>query len=209
MARQKLSSGTAAAPLQLVPDAVEPAPEPVTANISEFLIDGTVAPTEAAWGSVITTITTLDVAATYRRLQEELVLGDVGDQTQEFAAVAVALMGADRNFFEAAKLERAAKLEEQRIDRDVETRLETLRTKASAELEAEKAAGTRSKAPTIQDIKDRVAANWPTLHNEICRQSEEIHAARAVCEQLTLAWRSRASSLRSMVERYAPNRLGA
>lgn len=160
------------------------------------------------WGTIITTIRGIDVATMYQRLYDELVLGE---GVNEYGLILYALDRADRNIVDAERLVRAAKLEQERVDRNVAIELEVLRTTARKELEAEKAAGTRSKAPTLDDIKDRMTANWPTKMGEVSGPSEEIHGVRSVCEKLEVAWRSRSQSLRAMADRYASRRdpLGA
>lgn len=155
------------------------------------------------WGTIVQDVRTLDVEAMYRRLYDDLVLGD---GVNEYGAILHALDRADRNIVDAERLVRAAKLEQERVDRAVAIELEVLRTTARKELEAEKAAGTRSKAPTLDDIADRMTANWPTKMGEVKAHSEEIHGVRSVCEKLEVAWRSRAQSLRSMADRYAARR---
>lgn len=160
------------------------------------------------WGTIITTIRGIDVAKMYQRLYDELVLGE---GASEYGSILHALDRADRNIVDAERLVRAAKLEQERVDRNVAIELEVLRTTARKELEAEKAAGTRSKAPTLDDIRDRMTGNWPTKMGEVNGPSEEIHGVRSVCEKLEVAWRSRAQSLRAMADRYAARRdpLGA
>lgn len=157
----------------------------------------------AMWGPVVETITRIDVAAVQERLYRELTLGD---GVTEYGAILHALDAADRNIVDAARLERAAKLEQQRVDREVNIELEVLRTAARNELEREKAEGKKSKAPTIEEVSDRMLNNWPTKVSQLEDQTHQIHAVRAVCETLTQAWRSRASSLRAMADRYAPRR---
>ncbi len=157
----------------------------------------------SGWDVITSEVRGIDVRATYQRLYDELVLGD-GANT--YGAILHALDRADRNIVDAERLVRAAKLEQERVDRDVAIELEVLRTTARKELEAEKAAGTRSKAPTLDDIADRMTANWPSKMAAVKAPSEEIHAVRAVCEKLEVAWRSRSQSLRSMADRYAARR---
>lgn len=169
----------------------------------EVSADDTPLPIEpSAFGALIESVVTIDVASTF----EVLTMG-LQEELTEFANVLGALGRADHYYIEAVKLARAAKLEEQRVDRDMSEELEVIRTAARDELETEKAAGKRSKAPTIQDVDDRMMSNWPTRMHELRRRSEEHHAARAIAEGLETAWRSRAASLRSIMDRYAPTRL--
>lgn len=155
------------------------------------------------WGPVVESVTAIDVSAMHERLYRELSLG--GGVT-EYGAILHALDAADRNIVDAARLERAAKLEQERVDREVSVDMEVMRTAARRELEVEKSEGKRSKAPTLEEVRDRMLNNWPSKVAELEGNTQKIHAVRAVCETLTIAWRSRASSLRAMADRYAARR---
>lgn len=157
------------------------------------------------WGPVTTTILSVgDPRAAYDRLRAELTLGDGATQYGEILAAAD---GAERNMLDASRLHRAARLEEEDVRHDVGKREEVLRSAARAELEKEKLAGERSKAPTIQDVTDRMLAAWPDEVHSLARKRDEIHGVVAVTETLETAWRSRASTLREMLARYAPTRI--
>ena len=102
-------------------------------------------------------------------------------------------------------LVRAAKLEEQQVDRTVAMRMEVLRTAARSKIEEEKRAAAKesgSKASgkaTLEEVRDRCYADWPDEVSSLERRSQEFHAARAVVEELAQAWRSRAASLRELI----------
>lgn len=138
----------------------------------------------------------------FERLRSGLTLG--ADHVS-YACVAAALDSADRLYFEAVTLVRAAKLEEQRVDREIEMRLEVLRTQARADVEKDKraailAAGSKAVGnATIEEVKDRCRSNWPDEMSSLERRRDEHHAARGVAEELATAWRSRAVSLRELV----------
>jgi len=155
------------------------------------------------FAGVVHDIRQVDVPATYERLRDELRLGD---GVVHYAQVLAAADSAERNAFDAGLLARAAKLEQEEVDRRTGAELEVLRTAARDELEKEKTEGRRSKAPTIQDVEDRVVANWPDKSSQLHRRREEIHAARAVADNLESRWVSRCATLRSMLDRYAPRR---
>lgn len=198
---------------QIVPSAEPQAPPPETktpvGKTNGHRAETTAAKSETSqrtWGAIVDDVVRIDVRATYEHLRDSLSLGD---GVTEYGTLLSALDQADRNYVDAVKLARATKLEEQQVDRKVSEELEVLRSTARDELEHEKSEGKRSKAPTIQDIEDRMMSNWPTKVHELRRRSEEMHAARAVAEGIEVAWKSRAASLRSMVDRYAPSRLGA
>jgi hypothetical protein len=162
-----------------------------------------------AWAAVIGDVVRLDVRATYQRLRSELELGDV-EPVHAYGQIHKAMDRAERNYHDAVLLSRAAKLEQERIDREVQARLEILRTTARKELEQEKrgALPEKSKASpraTSEEVLDRVRSGWPDEFTARQRETEEMHAARASCEGLVAAWSSRAQTLRKMAERYVRN----
>lgn len=154
------------------------------------------------WGSIIDSIIQVDPEQLYARLRKALTLE--ADHTS-YAVVAEALDRADANYFDASMLVRAAKLEEQLVDRGIAIRMELLRTTARAHVEEEKRAAakeTGSKASgkaTLEEVRDRCYADWPDEVSALERKSDEFHAARAVAEELAQAWRSRAASLRELI----------
>jgi hypothetical protein len=157
---------------------------------------------DGGWGTIIDSVLSVEPERLFAKLTSELTLEH--DHTS-YAAVAQALDLADRRYFECSLLVRAAKLEEQRIDRAVNMRLEVLRTTAREEIETEKrtaAAAVGSKASgkaTLEEVRDRCFASWPDEVSALERRSQEYHAARAVAEELAVSWRSRATSLRELV----------
>lgn len=159
-------------------------------------------PSHGPWGTIIDSIISVDPERTFLRLRAELSLDS---EHVNYASVAAALDLADRRYFEASTLVRAAKLEEQRVDREIEMRLEVLRTQARADVEKDKraailAAGSKAVGnATIEEVKDRCRSNWPDEMSSLERRRDEHHAARGVAEELATAWRSRAASLRELV----------
>jgi hypothetical protein len=195
--RKKLASGAAAVAAARVipdPDAEELPPHEERRNPPIATKDR-----GWPWSIVIDEVSGVDVEAVYRRLREDLSLGE---NAHAYGEIHSALDRADRNWHDSVLLARAAKLEQEGVDREVQTRLEVLRTTARAELEQEKADGKRSKAPTIEEVTDRCRANWPDEWESLHRRSDEIHAARSSCEGLQAAWGSRSQSLRRLVDRY-------
>ena len=217
--KSKPTAGTARAD-QLIPSADAATPIPAEAyrenenvdsagpqlTVSASTVDTGTPQVSTPWGGIVSDYSTIDVASTYTRLKSALTLGD---GATEYGHILAAMDAAERNCLDASLLARAAKLEEQRVDRECQELLEVLRTQARNELELEKAAGTRSKAPTIQDIDDRMTANWTVRVRGLKRSMEEMHGARAICDALVDSWDSRAQTLRTMAQRYAPTRLGA
>lgn len=206
--RRKASSGEAAARAsELIPDpgangGIEAPPKEVAKEPASTRVDAPPSTGGGPWGSIIDAVLTVDPETTFRTLRDELAL-EV--EHTSYASVAAALDVADRRYFEASLLVRAAKLEEQKVDREIEMRMEVLRTAAREEIEKAKreaAKETGSKAmgkATAEEVRDRCRANWPDEVTSLERRSEEYHAARAVTEELATAWRSRASSLRELV----------
>jgi hypothetical protein len=156
-----------------------------------------------AWGRIVETVYALNPEDTYARLVSDLRLGT--DATS-YGAVLPALDRAERNYFDAVRLARMAKLEDEEVTRAANSELEILRTTARAELDAEKASGKRSKAPTIQDVEDRILANWPDRSSRLARKRAAMHGALRSVEGLVDAWRSRCSTLRVIAEKVSPNR---
>jgi hypothetical protein len=183
-----------------------PPPEPrLRAHDSADEVEEPPPPTDDArgpWGAIIDSVLKLDPEATFGRLRADLSLD--ADHVS-YAHVAEALDQADRRYFEASVLARGAKLEEQRVDREIAIRMEILRTAAREKLETEKRAAAEkvgSKAmgkASADEVRDRCFADWPDEMRSLERRSEEYHAARAVAEELATAWRSRASSLRELL----------
>lgn len=174
-------------------DAKPAEPPKQVAELERTISDG--------WRTIIEDVVTIDVDETYQRLRDALSLGD---NAHAYGEVAQALDSADRNYFDSILLTRAAKLEEQRVEAKANEVLEVIRSAARSELEAEKKNGERSKAPTIQDVEDRMVASWSETVIGKRREIAELHAARAVTEGLSSAWSSRAQSLRKLLERIAP-----
>jgi hypothetical protein len=149
------------------------------------------------WGLVIADVFSLDVHKTFKRLEAELSLGD---RATEYGTLLHAVDASARNLFDAARLSRKAKLEDEKFSGELDKRLEVLRSAAITELEKERDAGIRSKAPTIKDIDDRMLASWPDEMTSIRSRKAEMHGAFRAIEELAIAWRDRCQSLRTMAD---------
>lgn len=147
------------------------------------------------WGLLINDVFRLNVRETYERLNQELTLGD---GATEYGSVIRAVDQSARNLFDAARLCRRAKLEDEKFTAELDKELEVLRTAAQRALEIEKAEGKRSKAPTIQDIKDRMLASWPDAVSSMEERKAEMHGAFRAIEALEGAWRDRCQALRTL-----------
>lgn len=149
------------------------------------------------WGLVITDVLSMDVHKTFKRLTDDLSLGD---GATEYGSVLHALDRSSRNLYEATCLARKAQIEDERFSADLGVRLEVLRSAAIASLEADKAAGRKSKSPTLEDIKDRMLASWPDEVRSINARKAEMHGAFRAIEALVVAWNKRCDALRVMAQ---------
>lgn len=155
------------------------------------------------WGNVVTDVFALDIDATYKRLSDDLSLGN--DITQ-YGVVLAALDASGRNAWDAARLVRAAKLADEDVTREIEERLEVLRSTARSQLEAEKSRakkdGAATKAPTLQEVRDRMVGNWPDEVHALEQRKSYMHGAFRAIEALEKAWWDRAQSLRKVADRF-------
>jgi hypothetical protein len=207
--RRKVTPGEPACNLEDTTAAAEPGqnrwagdpeePEPYTQQQSSKKEPGAKDRHPMPWGLVITDVFHMDVPGTYRRLVDELRLGD---QATEYGTVLAALDSSARNLFEAARLARKSKLEDDAFATSLDKELEVLRSAAQRALEQEKAEGQRSKAPTIQDIKDRMLASWPDQVTSIEQRKAEMHGALRAIEGLEQSWRERCQALRVMAQQF-------
>ncbi len=62
------------------------------------------------------------------------------------------------------------------------------------------------RAPTIQDLEDKMMANWPKRVKSLKMRKQEAHAVRGTMDRLADAWESRCATLRMMGEKVAPHR---
>lgn len=203
--RRRIGTGEASATATTRATEIIPTGAPDTADA---VAAAEVAPSSSAagtWGGLIETVLEIgDPRSLYDRLYAELSLE--GGELASFGAIAAAANHAERNIVDATRLHRAARLEEERVRYDTAKREEILRTSARAELEREKADGKRSKAPTIQDVEDRMIASWPDALSDIRGARDKVHAVVETTDALCRAWVSRAATLRSMLDRFAPRR---
>lgn len=188
------SSPEAAPPLSPVP----PVAVKTAAESAAELVPGLPAnqPWESRgkWGVVIESVEEIEPAALYKDL---VALLRIADGATDYGTVHHAMNDAEYNAFRAGKLARAAKLEEERVDRVCEQELEVLRTTARKQLEAEKG----GKKPTLQEVEDqmmRAGTGWPGLVAGLNRRKSEAHAQRGTCDHLETSWRSRCNTLRVM-----------
>lgn len=149
------------------------------------------------WGLVIADVMNMDVHKMFKRLTDELALGD---GATEYGTVLHALDKSSRNLYEASCLARKAQVEDERFSADLGVRLEVLRSAAIASLEADRAAGKKTKAPTLEDIKDRMLASWPDEVRSINARKAEMHGAFRAIEALVMAWNKRCDALRVMAQ---------
>ncbi len=137
-----------------------------------------------------------DPVALFRRLQDELAPMDPGDLFL-YPRIAERLNRAEANYLAAIQLARSSAVEEERYERHQGERLEIMRTSARHALEKEKAAA-KLKAPTIQEVEDRMVSSWPEPVAELRDRLSEIKGATRVFDGLARAWESRAETLRQL-----------
>lgn len=182
------------------------------------------------WGVIVEEMEAVNVRKEYEQLRDELTLGE---NATEYGVVLDAMNRAESNTFKALRLARMAKIEEQRVDLECNDELETIRRKAREDIERErheapeapaaeedpvrsdeppapKARGKKAdakpkgRAPTIQDLEDRMLRDWPKLYKELNHRKAEAHATRAMMEGLHERWVSRCATLRVITERVSP-----
>lgn len=151
------------------------------------------------WGLVIHDVFNLDVHKTFKRLESELTLGD---GATEYGTVLKAVDSSARNLYDAARLARKAKLEDESFGTKLDMRLEVLRSAAQRAIVEERQAQRISKAPTIQDIEDRMLASWPDEVLSIRSRKAEMHGALRVIEELQEAWKKRCSSVERLADQF-------
>lgn len=151
------------------------------------------------WGSVVKSVFSLEVEATYRMLEAELSLGD---GATEYGTVLAAVDRSSRNLFLSVRLARTAQIVDEQYSMELDKRLEALRTAAAGFLEEDKKNGLRSKAPTLEDIRLRMLADWPDEVTALTKRKSEMHGMLRVIEALEPAWRERCESLRTMAHQF-------
>lgn len=148
------------------------------------------------WGAVVDEVYRIDVRKAYASLTKEL---SVEWDAISFGSLYQMSNAADGRAFEAARLARAAKLEEERVRHEADGQLATLRETARTELALEKKEGKLARAPSKEDVEDRVRRRWPDKHRKIREELAKIHGATRACEELLVSWRERSRTLRSML----------
>lgn len=159
------------------------------------------APSGDPWGEVIETVFDLDPVALAERLTIELNLGLFSG---DFGRLRAALDDAAKNYFDAKRLERAAKLEEQRFLDDEADKMDILRSEARKLVKSnhEKGDGPITK----QMVEDMMIATWPDSVSVHRKRKRELHHAAKALEGLAEAWNHRNSQLKVMLERTALGR---
>ena len=154
------------------------------------------------WAGLVDVV--LDIAspaALYRTLVDDLT---IEDGALDYATVRQAVERAARNYYEAKRLERAAKLHEKEYTLSTEKRIEVLRSTALEELRKNRKAGEG--AITKQMIRFKMLENWPAEFSTIEKRTAKLHAAVRTFEGLSEAWNHRNSQLKIMLERVSLGR---
>lgn len=150
----------------------------------------------AQWGAVIDSIYNLDVQRTYQQLVEELALAE---DERSVGHIIKAANVADMRAYEARRLVRAAKLESEKVQHQIDVELGTMREQARSELQEERREGKRSKAPTLEEVADRVRKRWPDRYRRLNEERSKMHGAVRACEGLEESWRGRAQRLQALM----------
>ena len=158
--------------------------------------DATIPRPNSQWGAVIDEVFRLDVRKVYATLTQELA---VDWNSISFGSLYEMANAADGRAFEAARLARAAKVEEGRVRDEAEGQLAALREAARTALALEKKEGKLARAPSKDDVEDRVRRLWPDKYRKIRDELAKMHGATRACEQLLISWRDRSRTLREML----------
>ena len=150
-----------------------------------------------AWGQVVKHVMHVpDPDAMVKRLQNDLQLEDPTNYGQLLAS----LNTCETNLYDAGRLSRAAKLEEELYQQRTEERLAGLHQRATDTLNAEYRAKTRP-SPKIDDIRNWMIRHHGDVIHGIEREKQGLHHTVRALETLRDAWASRAASIRTMIER--------
>lgn len=176
-----------------------PFPETATPVVGEP--SGERFPLPVAWGNVISdTLRIPDPAGLAKRLRDELSLGE---ERTAYGQILWALDRSARNFDDATRLYRRAKVEFETYSKEVQERIEVLRAAALRELMEEYKLKKRP-SPTKGDIEDRVLANWGTEYRDLSGKLTQFEEATKSLEGLRDAWASRCADLREMSAKARP-----
>lgn len=160
--------------------------------------------TDVRWGAVADTVFELDPVELSERLTRELRLGNFNS---DYGRLKQAVDDAAANLYDAKRLERAAKLEEQSFKLKAETEIEVMRTQARKILTQNREKG--SGAITKQQVQDKMVELWPGAYAGYRKREARLHAMGRVFEGLVDAWNHRNSQLKIMLERAAVGRVGS
>jgi hypothetical protein len=133
----------------------------------------------------------------YDRLEAELKVEGAATPEQ----VRQALNASERNASDAHLLYLAAKLEFAHFERAQEIHEAPMRDDAMAELQAEKAAGERSKQITEADVVGRLCKLFPDVMAESSRRRGEAEMAVKQASRLADLWQQRSYALSGMINR--------
>lgn len=153
------------------------------------------------WGAVLDEIYRIDVRKVYEQLSRELTV-DWGSMS--LGRLHQLANSADARAFEAAKLHRASKLEEERVEDEIERQFASMREAARRELAVDKAEKKIARAPSAADVDDRVRQRWPDRWRKLREQKARIHGGVQACEELLASWRARSATLRAMLTSRRP-----
>lgn len=147
--------------------------------------------------AIVARVFQIDALPEFERLQRELRIGE--DKNRDYASLSNALDKSEDNARVAHKLYVNARVEDEKLRLDVEAIRGRLHEDALLELEAEKEGGTRKKAITNDDVRQRAMANHPVEYKD--GELRLVRSRKMVehVEQLAMLAKSRCETLRTMM----------
>lgn len=147
---------------------------------------------------VVETVFLTDVSSEWRRLEDALQLGE---KRSEHAHAVAALDRAATNAYRAHRLYLTARALREEWELENEVIFAAQWSKASAELQADKDNGRRSKQITDADVKARIATTEPEAYAYQEKKRREIEFTVKSLERLAEVWLGRQRDLQAIVGR--------
>lgn len=148
---------------------------------------------------IIRRVFTIDEHAVYDRLEKGLRLGTPASRA-EYGVLLDALDASEDNAREAHRLYVNGAVALDDFEADAEAIEADMREQAIAKLQAEKAAGTRAKSITNDDVSAAMAAEFPDEVRELAKKRSRAKMAVKHFERLADLWKQRCRDLDVMVQ---------
>ena len=155
-----------------------------------------VVPVDPAFEAIVSTIFIDDPAATYKRLEKALV---VGDKRTDYGSMMRHLDEAEMNAREAHKLLQTGVRSLKGWEADNQVVWAGMRTQATRSLQKEKDDKLRSKQITDEDVESRMAAIYPDEYKEQRAGHAKMKAMVHSLENLAELWSSRCRTLQVLL----------